>query len=249
MISRRGQKGPPIINDWTEQNRVLANAILSSARSGEVLRVLEAGCGTRWPLKLHGVDIFLTGVDTDRHALNLRQEKHGDLDEIIEGDLREVAFPTERFDVIYCAFVLEHINGAEDVLDRFREWLKPGGLLLIRIPDRDTVFGFIARILPFWCHVAYKKYVDRLPNAGKPGHDPFPTYYDAVVSRQGMTDYCLRHHLEILVEFVSNHYLPRLGRLAPPVWLLTKFVEYASLRRLDADYNNLAYVIQKPLSD
>jgi hypothetical protein len=115
------------------------------------------------------------------------------------------------------------------------------------MPDRYSVYGFLTRILPFWTHVIFKKYVTRDPHAGEPGHDPFPTFYDPVVSRRGIRDYCASNDLNVLVEFASNHYLPELGRWASPVFGLTKIVEYLSLRRLSADYNNLAYVIEKPI--
>ena len=68
-----------------------------------------------------------------------------DLSETIVGDLRTVALPAASYDVAFSTFVLEHVTGAEQVLDRMVAAIRPGGLLLVRIPDRDSVFGFITR--------------------------------------------------------------------------------------------------------
>ncbi len=104
---------------------------------GEFLSILEAGCGRQWPL--HIISKYkLTGIDLDPDALKTRVTTIGDLDEAIVGDLLIHDFPSESFDLIYNAYVLEHINGAEKVLANFTRWLKPGGLLLLQIPPRQN---------------------------------------------------------------------------------------------------------------
>ncbi len=195
-----------MLDDWFEQNRVLSSFVRSAFPTKEVVKILEAGCGTQWPLKLDGLNYELTGIDMDRNALDIRMRTHRDLHEVVHGDLRTASFPSGTFDVIYNAFVLEHVDGAEAVVDNFIAWLKPGGLLVLRIPNRDSVFGFVTRLLPFWCHVLFKKYVEGNPNAGKPGHDPYPTYYDRIVSRKGINAYCRKHGLKIEVEFASSNW-------------------------------------------
>jgi 2-polyprenyl-3-methyl-5-hydroxy-6-metoxy-1,4-benzoquinol methylase len=84
-------------------------------------------------------------VDIDVHALERRKTKVRDVDEVRVGDLRTpTLFAPASFDVIYNSFVLEHIDGAEQVLDHFLSWLVPGGLLILRVPDRDSVYGFLS---------------------------------------------------------------------------------------------------------
>jgi hypothetical protein len=36
------------------------------------------------------------------------------------------------------------------VLGRLIPAIRPGGLLLLRIPDRDSVYGFATRHSPYW---------------------------------------------------------------------------------------------------
>ena len=91
-----------------ERARLLA-AVARSARDGQI-RVLEAGCGQKWGLKPEGLDLHITGVDTDAEAMRIRQETVKDLQTAIVGDLRDVELPAGEFDVVYCSYVLEHVE-------------------------------------------------------------------------------------------------------------------------------------------
>ena len=150
------------------------------------LRILEAGCGRTWAHKL-SVPFILTGLDLDADALAART----DLDHAIVGDLRTAEFAPHSFDVIYNAFVLEHVRGARQVLERFLRWLAPGGMLILKVPDRDSAYGFLTRLTPFWAHVMIYRYMLGYPQAGTPGHGPYRTYYDKVVSERGLREFCL----------------------------------------------------------
>ena len=89
--------------------------------------------------------------------MRMRLEEAGDLDEVIVGDLRAVSLMPGSYDVVFSSFVLEHVEGAEAVLDRLVPAIRPGGLLLLRIPDRDSVYGFVTRHSPHWLRVQYKR--------------------------------------------------------------------------------------------
>jgi 2-polyprenyl-3-methyl-5-hydroxy-6-metoxy-1,4-benzoquinol methylase len=86
-------------------------------RLGRPLSILEAGCGTRWPLNLAGVDFKLTGVDLDPVAMELRRTIERDLDVTICGDLCTIELPPASYDVVYSAFVLEHVPRADLALE------------------------------------------------------------------------------------------------------------------------------------
>ncbi|MBA3564353.1 MAG: class I SAM-dependent methyltransferase [Gammaproteobacteria bacterium] len=230
-----------------ELNASLSAFIRACFAGAEMVNILEAGCGNRWPLDLAGMNYQLTGVDVDETGLELRKKQEDDLDVAILADLCTLELDENQFDVVYSSYVLEHVDGAERALENFSRWLKPGGFLILKFPDRDSVFGFITRMVPFRLHVLYKKYIYRLPDAGKPGHGPFPTVYDRVVSRKGMYEFCKKHDLSILHEYGTNFYLKRLGRLRGFVTPVLKMIEVLSLQRLESDYNNLVFIIQKPL--
>jgi SAM-dependent methyltransferase len=211
--------------------------------SPRLLQILEAGCGRRWSLNLVGVNFHLTGVDLNADAIGARV----DLDEAIVGDLRSVPVPVNSYDIVYSSFVLEHVAGAERVLDVMAAALRPGGLLLLRIPDRDSVFGFAARHSPHWLHVQYVRRIRRGKLAGTPGRGPFPCIYDQVVSWRGITAYCALHGLQITDACSSNFYLTALGRLTKPADRALRLIAALTAGRLTADHSNLAFVIRKPL--
>jgi SAM-dependent methyltransferase len=231
--------------EYSFDRQVFERRIEELATDDSKIDILDAGCGRRWPLSLAGVQYRLTGIDTDEEALRVRRDQTGDLDEWIAGDLRTVELGEAAYDVVYCSFVLEHVAGARTVLDRFTAALRPGGLLILRIPDRDSVFGFLTRITPFWVHVLYRRWVKGNKNAGKPGHEPYPTAYDQVVSRAGIGAYCADNGLEIIDEYGSDFYLRELGPWRMVIVPLVKVVEALSFGRLTARHNNLSFVLRK----
>lgn len=122
-----------------------------------------------WPINLDGIDYRLTGIDLNADALQRRVEKVGDLDEAILGDLTvKGTIPPGRYDVVYSSFVLEHIHDAEAALALMLDGLKPGGLLLLRIPDRDAVYGWTTRHTPFSAHLATTATSWVTPTPGSP---------------------------------------------------------------------------------
>ena len=230
-----------MFKSYEEQFELMETHIKALARGKPELAILEAGCGRRWTLNLEGVNFRLTGVDLDEKALSSRQ----DLDEAIVGDLRTVDLGGRKFDVVYSSYVLEHVPNAALALENLVRWLKPGGLLILRFPDRNTAFGFTGRFTPFWLHVAYHKYILRRWNAGKAGFGPYPTCYDWIVSREGLRDFCASHRLRVREEYgLCDFQLERTvgTRLALAVSIL---VSALSLGRLPWRHNNLTYVLAK----
>jgi SAM-dependent methyltransferase len=243
---RLGGRGDLLkLGSWKEERQTIERIIRGRARALGNLSILEAGCGTGWGLDLEGVQYTLTGVDINKDALDIRVGTAKDIDHAILGDLRSIALEAAQFDLIYNSYVLEHVEGAEQVLTNFALWLKPGGVLILIVPNRDSVKGFIARVTPFWVHVFFKKYVQGEATAGKPGHAPFPTIFDDVVSRQGIYDFCARHRLAVKAEYSVGH-----GRAERPMFryvsrIIVWSVRLASLGTLTATHNDLMYVLEK----
>ncbi len=210
------------------------------------LDLLEAGCGREWNIDVGGIDVRMTGIDLDAKALSYRRDEVGDLDEAIVGDLREVELPAEGYDVVFSAFVLEHIAGAQDVLDKMVAAVRPGGLLILRVPDGAAVYAFLARTLPHWTHVLYKRISEHDPMAGKPGHPPYVVVYDPIVTREGLRRYFESHGLEVLDEFGTNPHITKLGRLAPVGMGVQRSIASLSRGRLDGSHSNLTYIIRVP---
>lgn len=243
-----GLEGLDLINSWTQEIEIMESHIRQKAVSGAPLHILEAGCGRNWMLKLEGIRYVLTGVDLDRAALEVRKTTLKDLDEIFEGDLRYVDLGENRFDVIYNSFVLEHIEGAEVALRNFVKWLKPDGLIIIRIPDPNCVYGFITRISPHWFHVFYYRRIFGYQDAGKPGHAPYRAYYDPVVSRKGIRRFCQENNLTIEAEYGEGYLKVGSGITQVLINLFTRMAHVLSLGFLSFQHTGLLYVLHKEQS-
>jgi 2-polyprenyl-3-methyl-5-hydroxy-6-metoxy-1,4-benzoquinol methylase len=235
----------PLTKSWHQEMQMLADRIKDKANGAAPLRILEAGCGTKWDLNLGATQYTLTGVDMDVAALEIRKNVVKDLDEIIVGDLRTVRLAANTYDVIYCSYVLEHITGAESVLANFVKWLKPDGMMIIQIPDPHSVKGFVTRMTPHWFHIFFYRHVRGFKRAGEPGHAPYPTHYDAVVSRRGIREFCRNNKLAIQAEFgcgwrTHGHGLTRIA-----IDAIQRLMSVLSFGTLSARHDDITYVLQR----
>ena len=227
------------------ENELLAKAVKQQLSSTNRIKILEAGCGRRWTLDLSGYDYHLTGIDFDKDALEARITTQKDLHEVIHGDLHNVTLPHSHYDMVFNSYVLEHVDGARKILDEIFQWLKPDGILVLRIPDRASVFGFCTRLTPHKLHILYSRYIDKQQDAGKPGQAPYPTIYNQIVSRKGIYDYCSEHDHKILEEYVLNEYIKSFGPITPIVKIIVKIIEIISMGKLASDHNALTFVIKR----
>lgn len=234
-----------LLASWDEEVHLVEQEIMKRAVPGSELTILEAGCGQRWPLNLGSIQYNLTGVDQDAEALRIRTEIIKDLHQGIQGDLREIDFPEHSFDVIYSSYVLEHIDGAESVLRNFTRWLKKDGIMIIMIPDPESVKGFITRLSPHWVHIFYYKYIIGEKNAGKPGYAPYPTLYDKILYREKLQQFCAKNGLIIDIQAGDGYY--QLGRGVVDVILkaFVKLVSALSFNRLSSNHTNVLYILRR----
>jgi SAM-dependent methyltransferase len=233
---------------YQEQDQWIADAIAAIARrEARQIKILEAGCGRLWPLDLGEVDYHLTGADLDPAALQLRLDLQQDLDAAIEGDLCTMALPAQSFDVVYSAYVLEHIRDADVALDNMIQALRPGGLLVLRIPDPDTARGLVTRNSPFWFHVLYYRWVMKRPKAGTPGHAPYPVYYHPVISKPGLQAYARVRGLRCLGLFSDDFVRDGKGVAGLLFRAGARAISWLSFGRFTSAYNDLVYLLEKPV--
>lgn len=236
----------PVLNSYAEVVSVMQAAMLRQGQDGRTVEILEAGCGTRWSVRLGEIKYRLTGVDMDADAVRIRMDERKDLDEAIVGNLLTVDLGDRKFDIIYNSFVLEHVEGAEALMHRFVSWLKPGGIIIIRIPDPHSVKGLITRVTPHWFHILYYRFVLRYAMAGQPGYPPYRTLYEPVVSRPGIHDFAKRRGVTIAAEYGSGgpHGGGRLIDRA--IRAFTQAVSALSFGRYSNRHSDLLYVLRAP---
>ena len=236
-----------IIEDRKQAIEMIESLIRKEDSHNEPVRILEAGCGRRWPFKMEGIQHILTGVDMDKAALEIRKNTLGDLHETVEGDLCSVDLGANRYDVIYCSFVLEHVKRADVVMKNFVKWIKPNGIIIIKIPDPYSVQGYITRITPYWFHVFYYRFILGNKNAGKPGYGPYSTYYHSIVSRRGMRDFCNdRSNCVVLAaEYGDEYFRPGRGAMKTLLHIFKRVINIISIGALSSKHTNLLYIIRK----
>ena len=113
----------------------------AAATTPDATHGLDVGCGAgNYSLKLleQLPDLNLTLVDLSQPMLQRAseriQEKSKRGSKIHQGDIRNLSFQDETFDVIMAAAVLHHLRSDaewETVFANFFRWLKPGGAVWI----------------------------------------------------------------------------------------------------------------------
>jgi len=97
-------------------------------------KMLDIGCGKGRFLKVakdFGWDV--EGVELAKSACRYAKEKFGI--DIKNKELKEASYLRDYFDVVTMWNVLDHLTDSLDTLNEIRRILKPGGLLVIRIPN------------------------------------------------------------------------------------------------------------------
>ncbi len=210
------------------------------------LRVLEAGCGSSDHFDF-GPDRHLTGIDISEKQL----ARNTALDEAIHGDLETFDFPEDAFDVIVSWNVLEHLNRPGTALDRLVPSLRPGGLMILGMPNPRSVKGLVTKLLPHALHVAYYRHVHGNRNAGRDDMGPFRTYMRRDISAPRLRARAARNGLEVVYEDVYDilDVIPTAGP-KKPFWLL-----YRSARDLSRlvsfgflGGSELIVVLRRPLA-
>ncbi|OGM15574.1 hypothetical protein A2985_01940 [Candidatus Woesebacteria bacterium RIFCSPLOWO2_01_FULL_43_11] len=106
-----------------------------SRLAGQVSSILDMGCGEGTRLNLLAKRAQkAVGIDISRKAIELAKKKYPKLD-FRQGDLEELPFRNESFELVYCAFVFEHLESPETALKEGIRVLRKGGSLLIVAPN------------------------------------------------------------------------------------------------------------------
>ena len=105
------------------------------------LQVLDAGCGSGGMTRFLGRRGIVTGVDLAPEALELAKRRG--LTRLARASVGQLPFRSASFDVVTSFDVLYHLNVHDDraALAELHRVLRPGGVLLIRLPAYDWIRG------------------------------------------------------------------------------------------------------------
>jgi len=110
--------------------------------------LLDLGCSSGAFLNLFGNGRWsLYGIEMSEESAKAAEARTGAT--VFAGEILDASFPPESFDIITCFDVLEHLYEPSRVLARVAEWLKPGGIFYILIPNIDSAE---ARIFKSYWH-------------------------------------------------------------------------------------------------
>jgi SAM-dependent methyltransferase len=106
--------------------------------------LLDLGCSSGSFLEFMGRESWrLYGVEMSSDCAKAAEARCGA--QVFVGDILDAPFPRESFDVITCFDVLEHVYEPRRVMEKVTEWLKPGGIFVVQVPNIDSaesrVFG------------------------------------------------------------------------------------------------------------
>lgn len=127
LISAAGENSP---ERWRDRK-----AALTQYKQSETL--LDLGCSSGSFLESLSRDSWkLYGIEMSAEGARTAEARSGA--QVHVGYILDAPFPPESFDVITCFDVLEHLYEPRDVMARVSEWLKPGGIFYVLVPNVDS---------------------------------------------------------------------------------------------------------------
>jgi ubiquinone/menaquinone biosynthesis C-methylase UbiE len=107
------------------------NYLKGHIRSVKGKKVLDAGAGTgRLSIRLFDAGADVTALDISPEMLSVLHKKNPDI-KTIEGDLENMPFPDDTFDMVFSSLALVHLKKIELFLDECYRVLKDDGRLIL----------------------------------------------------------------------------------------------------------------------
>jgi ubiquinone/menaquinone biosynthesis C-methylase UbiE len=144
--------------------------------------VLDVGCGPGSitcdfaglvaPGKVTGLD---RSPDVITHAQELASDRGVENVEFVAGNIYDLDFEDDTFDVVHAHQVLQHLTDPVEALREMRRVAKPGGIVAVRVdifwllrthretlllrardrPEQDRQFFVVGRLFPCFCRARF----------------------------------------------------------------------------------------------
>jgi 2-polyprenyl-3-methyl-5-hydroxy-6-metoxy-1,4-benzoquinol methylase len=205
--------------------------------SGNEMRLLEAGCGSCSCFSF-SENVHITGIDISELQL-LRNDF---IDDRIVGDIQYYDFPPSSFDVIICWNVLEHVPYPQIALQKFLQAAKPGGIIVLGLPNLFSMKGLVTKYTPHIFHVWVYRYLFRQSSAGTHDTAPFKTVLNYSITPSAIRNFAKQNNMKVVYFSLYEHsyYAEKLGRLFLLMKKLTTLLTFGVLG--DSDF---VIVLQK----
>jgi SAM-dependent methyltransferase len=124
---------------WYRGRRKIVGAAISRLRVSPPCQTLDLGCGTGAGMALLSRFGPVSGVDVNPLALQLARRRS--TGPVFEGSAERIPFEGDRFGLITCLDVLEHVEDDGVALVEAARVAKPGGYLLVTAPAYPRLFS------------------------------------------------------------------------------------------------------------
>jgi SAM-dependent methyltransferase len=204
-------------------------------------RILDVGCAdARFLLSLRAERWERWGVEFSTSVVETIAARFPDL-RMVSRDIWATQLPEGHFDVICFWHVLEHLPAPDRVLARVRQLLRPGGLVVVSVPNVDSLqahlfgrywYGFddVPRHLHHFSPPVLARLFDSAGLSWKEG----PLFFSRIVNH-----HCLKHSL-------INWCEDRFGNRLVYYGLKPLLLSLPLLERLIGQYGMVTVVGQKP---
>ena len=131
-----GKNTPRLLQMAYDYGRFKRARMITRVKAGG--RLLDVGCSTgTFLLSMRDKPGWtVQGVEISEHPARIARDEHG-LD-VFTGTLETAHFPEATFDAITLWDVFEHVHDPVATLREIHRVLKPGGVLLMRVPNGDS---------------------------------------------------------------------------------------------------------------
>ncbi len=117
------------------QHRLLINKIRKSKPYG---KLLDVGCGKGFFMEIAQEFYTTYGVDISKYAIKKAKQRLQNSNLEI-GSATTLSFGHQKFDILVCFDLLEHIERPMLTINECHRVLKPDGLLVLSVPNKKSV--------------------------------------------------------------------------------------------------------------
>ena len=143
LQERYKEKYKKINTKWEESTKIYQKMVLEKVN--ESTRLLDVGCGHSDLLKeAYEKTKFAFGIDPSGDV----NSRNPFLKDIRNEYVEKMSFEDNIFDVVVCAWVLEHIENPERAFSEIYRVLKPGGAVFFLTPNSLNYNTWIIRLIP-----------------------------------------------------------------------------------------------------
>lgn len=127
----------PVLERWDAARLALVADVVAPPG-----RLLDAGAGRgRFVASARRAGWTATGVEPSSRGTEAAARNHGI--ELVRATIEDAPLPPGGADAVVCWHVLEHVEDPEATLRAIRGWLRPGGALVVGVPNRASLQAWI----------------------------------------------------------------------------------------------------------